>query len=283
MDNAAQMQDYISQAITVGVPLALNVLKVLFIFIVGRWIGARLSGVAVAAMKKGKVDHTIAVFGGNAVRYLILAVTILAVLNVFGFETTSLVAVLGAAGFAVGLAMQGTLSNFAAGVMLLLFRPFSVGDLIDAGGNTGRVMKLEIFATVLANPRGDLITVPNGQIYGAVIKNMTPTGAKVRVDVPLGVAYSADIDSTQALLLEMARNVQDVMVEEGVDVPLTGLNASSIDFEVRVWTHPDNYWGVRSAVLRDAKYALDQAGVGIPYQTFDVNITSTPTGGPALG
>lgn len=276
MENTEQMQAYIQQAIDLGVPLGLNILKVIFIFLIGKWIGGKLSQLAVAGMSRAKVDQTISEFGGTAVRYLILAVTILAVLNVFGFETTSLVAVLGAAGFAVGLAMQGTLSNFSAGVMLLLFRPFSVGDVIDAGGVGGRVKRLEIFATVLENARGDQITVPNGQIYGATITNLSPLGDKMRLDLDFGIEYGADIDTAAKVLIDTANGLEGVLADEGTTCPVVGLGASSVDLQVRAWVDPADYWGVWVALHRAGKYALDAAGIGIPYQTIDLNITSAP-------
>jgi small conductance mechanosensitive channel len=276
--NPDQLQNLIQQGVTLGVPLALNVLKVVFIFIVGRWIAGKLADVTARSMTAGNVDATLTNFASSGVRYLILGVTVLAVLNVFGVETTSLVAVLGAAGFAVGLALQGSLSNFSAGVMLLLFRPFSVGDVVTAGGVTGGVQQIGLFNTVLKTPDAVVITVPNGQVFGSVISNMTSEDMR-RVDVGIGVAYDADPRSAKKLLIEAVDGVFGVLSEQGTDAYLIELGASSVDFQIRAWCKPADYWAVREQILIQGKLALDDAGIGIPYQTLDLNIVSSPLPG----
>lgn len=273
--DAGNAQIWIETGLEYGVQYGMSVIQVIFIFIVGKWLAGKLSKVAVNAMERGKVDTTIAHFGGTIIRYLILTVTVMAILNVFNVETTSLVAVLGAAGFAVGLAMQGTLSNFSSGVMLLLFRPFSIGDVIEAAGVTGMVQKLGIFSTVLMTPDQIKITVPNGQIYGGTIKNMTGPDKLRFVMVDVGVAYDGDVDQAKAVLETMLRAVPGVLPDKPVSAYLLGLGASSVDFSLRTFCWDADFWDVREAMLRGAKYALAEADIGIPYQTLDINIVGS--------
>jgi small conductance mechanosensitive channel len=264
----AQITLWLQQGIALVTEFAPRVIGVVFIFILGKWLAGRFAHLVHLGMQRGKVDPTLANFGASAVRYLILTVATLAALDMFGIETTSFVAVLGAAGFAVGLAMQGTLANFASGVLLLLFRPYGIGDIISGGGSVGAVKSLNIFTTVLQPPSGELITVPNGAIFGGTIINYTPVETRM-VAVDVGVAYGADIDTARQVLIAAMETLEHV---EKVAVVLTGLGASSVDFQLRCWAPNGEYWGVMDSMIRGAKYALDQAGIGIPYQTLDVNL-----------
>ena len=263
------MEKGLDAAITYG-PRIIGVVVILFI---GRWLAGRFARLTKAGMERAKLDGTLSQFGANMTRYFVLLITGLFCLELFGVKTTSFVAVLGAAGFAVGLALQGTLANFSAGVMLLFFRPFSVGDYVQAGGEDGQVTALGIFSTSLRTPNGTVIVVPNGGIYGGTIKNYSPSDRR-RVDVVVGVAYDADIDTARAVLTEMIKGIELVDQTRDNHVYLLGLGASSVDFEVRAYGHPDNYWPVRDALFRGSKYALEAAGIGIPYTTIDLNIVS---------
>lgn len=268
-----QVKLWLEQGIALATEFAPRVIGVLFIFILGRWLAGKFARIARKGMDKSKVDETLAQFGSNMVRYLVLTVAVLAALEMFGIKTTSFVAILGAAGFAVGLAMQGTLGNFSAGVMLLLFRPYNVGDVIQAGGSTGGVTNLGIFATTMQPPSGEVITVPNGAIFGGTITNYTPGEIRMAA-VDVGVDYGADVD-TAAKVLEEA--IKDLPGVDKVAVVLTGLGASSVDFQLRLWIPNAEFAATKSAALRAAKYALDAAGIGIPYQTVDVHIVSNPS------
>lgn len=232
-------------------------------------------------MERAKIDATLSQFGANMTRYFLLLITGLLCLELFGVKTTSFVAVLGALGFAVGLALQGTLANFSAGVMLLFFRPFAVGDVVNAGGEEGQVKALGIFSTTLVTPNGIMITVPNGQVFGATIKNYTPEDRR-RVDVTVGVAYGADLDAARAALTEMIKGIAQVDQTRDNHVYLLGLGASSVDLEVRAYAAPEDYWATRDALLRGSKYALEAADIGIPYQTIDLNIVSNPSAESAV-
>ena len=248
-----------------------NILSGLVIWVLGSWLAGRISRVAGVAMERARVDATLRAFAVNLVRYAILIVAGLAILNRFGIQTTSFIAVLGAAGFAVGLAMQGTLSSFSSGVMLLFFRPFKIGDVIEAAGTSGRVETLELFTTTLGLPDGSKIIVPNSAIYGSTIHNKSPGGERMAIAVTVGAAYDADLDETRRVLSEMVQAAPNI-IEDSAAVVLTNLGASSVDWSVRCAVHPDHYWGTLEAVTEGAKKALDQAGIGIPYDTLDVNL-----------
>ncbi len=269
--NFEQIESLLPKAIEYGE----NILAAIVIWIIGSWLANRASRVAAKGMEKAKVDSTLRAFGSNLIRYAILIVAGLAILGRFGVETTSFVAVLGAAGFAIGLAMQGTLSSFSSGVLLLLFRPFKVGDVIDAAGTGGRVEELQLFTTILGLPDGSKIIVPNSQIYGSTIHNKSPGGERIAIAVTIGAAYDADLDLTRKTLTEYVNKIEGVLEGTGHCV-LVSLGASSVDWSVRCVVHPDDYWRVLEQVQDQGKKALDAVGIGIPYQTLDVNIVSNP-------
>ena len=268
-----QTKILLDKGIDAAITFGPRVIGVILILLIGRWLAGRFARLAKAGMERAKMDATLSQFGSNMTRYFVLLITGLFCLELFGVKTTSFVAVLGAAGFAVGLALQGTLANFSAGVMLLFFRPFSVGDYVNAGGVDGCVTALGIFSTSLLTPNGTVIIVPNGSIYGGTIHNYSPSDRR-RVDVVVGVAYDADIDTARKVLTEMIAGIELVDQSKDNHVYLLNLGASSVDFEVRAYAHPDEYWPVRDALLRGSKYALEAAGIGIPYQTIDLNIVS---------
>jgi small conductance mechanosensitive channel len=266
--NEEQIQMWLEQGVTMATDFGPRVLGVVVIFILGKWFAGKFAKLGRAGMDRAKVDTTLAAFFESVIRYAILTVAGLAALDMFGIETTSFVAVLGAMGFAVGLAMQGTLANFSAGVMLLLFRPYNLGDVVEGGGSIGEVVSLNLFTTVLQPPSGELITVPNGAIFGGTITNYTH-GKLRMVAVDVGVDYGADLDTARKVLIEAMEKIDGV---EKVVVFLMGLGASSVDFQLRCWANPDLYWDLMDEMGRTAKYALDGAGIGIPYQTVDVNL-----------
>ena len=260
-----------------ALPYATNVLVALFILFLG-WMISKSVHRNISKFAARKLDPMVAGFLAQLARYSVLAATVIAALERCGVETTSVVAIFASAGLAVGLALQGSLSNFSAGVMLLLFRPFSVGDVVTAGGVTGGVQQIGLFNTVLKTPDAVVITVPNGQVFGSVISNMTSEDMR-RVDVGIGVAYDADPRSAKKLLIEAVDGVFGVLSEQGTDAYLIELGASSVDFQIRAWCKPADYWAVREQILNQGKLALDDAGIGIPYQTLDLNIVSSPLPG----
>jgi len=271
--DAAQVQGYIDTAVTMVVEYAPRVLGVVVIFVIGRWLASKVGKLVGVAMRKAKLDETLSRFGSNMSRYFVLLVTGLACLELFGIKTTSFVAVLAAAGFAVGIALQGSLGNFASGVMLLIFRPFSVGDVISAGGETGGVVSLGMFATTLQTPDFKVITVSNGAVTGGNITNYT-TFPQRRVDAGVGVAYDAEPQKVKEVLKKMLDAIPEVDSSKGVNVVLTGLGASSVDYQMRAYCEHADYWTVLEKMNEGAWYALTEADMGIPYQTLDINIVS---------
>jgi small conductance mechanosensitive channel len=210
-------------------------------------------------------------FLSKGVYYVLLAVVAIAVLSSFGVQTASLVAVLGAAGLAVGLALQGTLSNFAAGVMLLVFRPFKVGDFIDAAGTMGSVVEIGVFSTTMKSPDNVLIVVPNSQIYGQIIKNFNGFDTR-RVDMVVGVSYDDDL----AVVIDTIRRVLDaddrILPEPEPQVAVSNLGDSSVDLVVRPWCRGADYWSLRFDLTRRFKEELEGAGCSIPFPQRDVHL-----------
>ena len=250
---------------------ATKTVMVLVLFLVG-WVIAGWTGRLVrSACDKAKLDLTLGKFFAKMVRWVILLLVVLACLGAFGVETTSFAAVFAAAGFAVGMALQGSLSNFAAGVMLLIFRPFKVGDVVSVAGQTGKVDEIELFTTTLDTPDNRRLILPNSNVFGAVIENIS-YHEKRRADVNVGVEYSAQIDETRMVLLKAAMGVEGRLEQEEPKIVLTGLGGSSVDWQVRVWCKREDFWAVKEATTRAVKLALDEAGIGIPFPQMDVHL-----------
>lgn len=266
MDTAA-LETLVTDLLTNFLPKVVGVLVLLVVaWTVSRWAGKR-----VTKSTEGRLDLTIARFLGSLTRYLILIMALLGCLNIFGFETTSFAAVIGAAGLAIGLAMQGTLSNFSAGLMLLIFRPFKIDDVVSTAGITGKVVNLSLFTTEFDTPDNRRIIVPNGSIFGSTIENITFHDTR-RVDVAVGTDYPADISQTRDVLINAVKNLEGVHAEPAPVAYLTELGGSSIDWSVRVWANTADYWAVREEATQSIKNALDQAGIGIPYPQMDVHL-----------
>jgi small conductance mechanosensitive channel len=256
----------------------LKVLGAVVVIVVG-WIASKWARrIVIAAFdRRPGSDVTLAKFFSNLVAWLVIVITFIAALEMFGVQTTSFVALLGAAGLAIGLAFQGTLSNFAAGVMLLVFRPFKVGDAIKVAGELGVVEEVGLFVTNLDTPDNRRIVIPNSNIFGSVIETITFHPIR-RVDVPVGTEYPADIDAVRAVLQQAAGAVEGRLDDRAPEIFLKDLGSSSIDWVVRVWAPTANYWKVRQATIREVKRSLDAAGIGIPFPQMDVHLDGLPTG-----
>ena len=225
------------------------------------------------ALARVRFDETLTKFISKLVRWLILLLVGLTCISYFGVDTTSFAAVLGAAGLAVGLAFQGTLSNFASGGMLLIFRPFKVGDVVNVADILGTVNEIALFTTEIDTFDGRRIVIPNSEIYGSVIENITYHPRR-RVDVPVGASYDADIDATRAALERAIANVSQVVSDPEPAVVLDGLGGSSVDWVVRAWARKEEFLEVKQALIRSVKLELDQAEIGIPYPQLDVHLDS---------
>jgi small conductance mechanosensitive channel len=223
------------------------------------------------SLEKTKLDLTLTKFFSNFARYGILIIAVVAILGYLGIETASFAAVLAAAGFAIGLAFQGTLSNFSAGIMLLVFRPFRVGDVVTVDGVTGKVEEIELFTTHLNTFDNRRLIVPNGNIFGSTIENIT-FHEKRRVDVAVGTDYGADLNETRQTLTEAATGVEGRLVEDDVQIVLMGLGDSAIDWEVRIWSPTSDYLVVRDRLTQAVKDRLDAAGIGIPFPQRDLHL-----------
>ena len=236
------------------------------------WIAAGWISRAVGrAMERARIDITLTRFVTRLSRWLIVLLAILGCLGIFGVETTSFAAVMGAAGLAVGLAFQGTLSNFAAGIMLLLFRPFAVGDVVSAGGETGKVDAIGIFTTTLDTFDNRRFIVPNSQVFGSTIENISHHPER-RADITVGTDYAADLDQTRSVLERAVADLPGVLQDPAPAIVLTGLGASTIDWSIRVWSKSSDYGSVREATIYAIKTKLDEAGIGIPFPQMQVHM-----------
>lgn len=241
------------------------------ILLVVAWTVAGWVGRSVRKSVGRRIDATIAAFFGSLAKYAILVMAILGCLQIFGVGTTSFAAVIGAAGLAIGLAMQGTLGNFSSGIMLLAFRPFKVGDVINTGGVTGKVVEIGMFTTEIDTFDNRRFTVPNGSIYGSTIENVTFHDTR-RVDVAVGTDYPASIADARKVLVKAASSVSGILPSPEPVAILTELGASSIDWSVRVWSNTSDYWAVKEELTQKVKEHLDEAGIGIPFPQMDVHI-----------
>jgi small conductance mechanosensitive channel len=218
-----------------------------------------------------KLDPSLTKFFASLIRYAIIAGAVVGCLGVFGIQTASFAAVIAAAGLAIGLAFQGTLSNFAAGVMLLVFRPFKVGDLVNLSGMVGVVEEIDLFTSALNTPDFRRIIIPNGQIVSNIIENLTNNDRR-RVDIAVGVDYGADVDEVREVLEKCIEVVPKLLEDPEPQIFLSELGASSVDWQVRLWCDPSDYWDVHQAGIRAAKKALDEAGISIPFPQQDVHL-----------
>ncbi len=256
----------------------LDVLGAVAILIVG-WIASKWARrlTSKGLERRPHADVTLTKFFSNLVGWVVLAIAVIAALEMFGIQTTSFVALLGAAGLAIGLAFQGTLSNFAAGVMLLVFRPFKVGDAIKVSGEAGVVDEVGLFMTHLDTPDNRRIVIPNSSIFGSVIETITYHPTR-RVDVNVGTDYPADLDEVRAVLQQAAEAVPGRLEDPSPQVFLSELGASSIDWQVRVWAPTSEYWNVKQAATRLVKKSLDDAEIGIPFPQMDVHLDGAVSG-----
>jgi len=248
----------------------LRAVFVLILMILAFSISGWISSLVRTSLQRVNFDETLSKFISKLVRWLILLLAALMCLSKFGVETTSFAAVLGAAGFAVGLAFQGTLSNFAAGAMLLIFRPYKVGDVVNVAGNVGKVFEIELFTTSIDTFDNRRFIIPNSSIFGAVIENISHHPVR-RVEVEVGTDYSADIDQTRKILEQAIASVDLRVSDPEPAVVLTGLGASSIDWSVRIWARGENFGDAKQALIRAIKIELDRAGIGIPFPQMDVH------------
>lgn len=249
----------------------LKLLGAIAVFIIGKIITKWLSQLVARAMSKTNVEKTLIKFLTNLVNIALMVFVIIAALGVMGIETASFAVVLGAAGLAIGLALQGSLSNFAAGVLMMIFKPFKVGDFIEAGGATGSVKEIQIFNTILSSPDNVKIIVPNAQVTGGNIKNYTANGTR-RVDLVIGVSYEDDLKRSKEVIESVLAKEERLLKEPAWTVAVSELADSSVNFVVRPWVNSADYWDVYFDLTASIKIALDENGISIPYPQRDVHI-----------
>ena len=243
------------------------------------FISLTLAGWAAGAVQTGltrmKFDPTLSKFLAKMARWSVLLLAGLNCLGYFGVEMTMFATVLGATGFAIGLALQGTLSNFAAGAMLLLFRPFKVGDVVNIAGHTGKVDEIELFTTSIDTSDNRRIILPNGSVFGATIENVTYHPYR-RIDVCVGADYAADIDTTRRALERALATTAGVLATPEPEVVLTCLGASSVDWRVQGWAASKEFGAVKQALIRSVKLQLDASGIGIPFPQMQIHVSEPP-------
>ena len=246
-------------------PVVVNAAKALVVLIIGWTIAGLVSRFVRSRVNASKrIDNTIGNFAASIVRWVILLMVLIAVLNLFGIQATSLVAVLGAATLAIGMALQGTLSDLAAGFMLILFRPYANGQYVDIGGTSGTVKDINLFFTELTTPDNVQIILPNGQAWGSVITNYS-THPNRRLDLTFGIDYSDDIAWATEIILAVAIDDDRVFSDPDPWVRVTNLGDSSVDLGVRLWCRAEDYWELKWYMTRAVKEAFDAGGISIPY------------------
>ena len=249
----------------------LRIIAAIAIFVIGRWVAKGLRNTLKRVMTKNKVDRTLVSFSCSIIYTVLLAFVVIAALNQLGIQTTSLVAILGAAGLAVGLALQGSLSNFAAGVLMIIFRPFKAGDYIEGGGVSGTVEEVQIFTTFLTTPDNKAIIVPNSKIMGDNIVNYSAKETR-RIELIVGVSYADDLDRTRVVLKQVLDAETRILKEPAPMIVVKELAESSVNFSIRPWVKTGDYWGVYFALVENIKKSFDREGISIPFPQQDVHL-----------
>jgi small conductance mechanosensitive channel len=262
--------DYLME---VGPNILLSLLTLVIGWIIINWLTRLLK----RGFYKSKLDPTLVPFLSNMFNWGLKVLLFISVASMIGIATTSFIAVLGAAGLAIGLALQGTLANFAGGVIILIFRPYKVGDLIEAQGYLGVVEEIQIFVTKLSSPQNEAIILPNGAISNGSIKNYTQLGMR-RVDIVIGISYSSDIKKARDVLVELMKSHEKILKDPEPMVVVLELADSSVNLGVRPWVHPDNYWDVFFEITENGKRVLEENGITIPFPQRDVHLFSEKAG-----
>ncbi|GAA3710049.1 mechanosensitive ion channel [Oceanisphaera sediminis] len=271
-----QAHSWISNNQELLIKYAVNITAALLTLIIGFMAVGMLTGGMNRVMKARKVDNTISDFVTSMLKYGLLAFVIIAALGRVGVQTASFVAIVGAAGLAVGLALQGSLSNFAAGVLLIGFRFFKAGDYVEAGGTAGTVHSVQIFTTILMTPDNRMIVVPNSKILNDNIINYSKEKTR-RLDLVIGVSYSADLKLTKEVLTRIIGEDPRVLKEPDCRIAVSELGASSVDFVVRPWVKAEDYWNLKFDLLEKIKNELDANNIGIPFPQMDVHLFKQDT------
>ena len=266
--DASSLVDKVYELLTV---YGIKVIAAVAIFIVGRWVAKAIANFIRKMMAKSNTDETLVKFVGSLSYIALLAFVVIAALNQLGIQTTSFIAILGAAGLAIGLALQGSLGNFAAGVLMIIFKPFKVGDFIEGAGVAGTVEEIQIFTTQLKTPDNKTVIVPNAKMTGDNITNYTMKGTR-RVDFVFGIGYEDDIDKARNVISEIIAGDSRVLKDPAPMVAVSELADSSVNFVARAWTSADDYWGFYFDTTEKVKKQFDAGGISIPYPQRDIHV-----------
>ena len=251
-------------------PWGINIVMAVAIFVVGKFIVNILVNVAKKLMGKAKVDNILINFIASIIKTVLLLFVVIAALDQLGVDTTSMIALIGAAGLAIGLALQGTLQNLASGVMLIIFRPFSDGDFIEAAGVAGVVEEIGIFSITMRTGDNREIIIPNGEIYGGTITNNSRRETR-RVDMVFGIGYDDDLLKAKDIIKKILSEDERILADPAPAVVVGELADSSVNFNVRPWCKTSDYWGVYSDVHEKIKLTFDAEGISIPYPQMDIH------------
>jgi small conductance mechanosensitive channel len=265
------IEQIIQQAQDLVALYGLKVLAAIAIFIFGKWIARILKSVLIRVLKKSKTDPTIIGFVANIAYVALMVFVVLAALGQLGIQTTSFIAILGAAGLAIGLALQGSLSNFAAGFLMIAFRPFKVGDFIEGAGVAGTVEEISIFTTTLKTGDNKTIIIPNSKISDGNIINYSSKETR-RVDLVVGVSYEAKLDHVKAVLEDLVKTEERIMTDPAHLIAVSELADNSVNLVVRAWVKSSDYWPVTFSLTENIKNRFDAEGIGIPYPQRDVHV-----------
>ncbi len=269
--NNIDLQALILQGQGLAVEYSLKIIAALAIYFIGRLIAKGIAKGILKALQNRRIDDTVAGFTYNLAYGALLVFVILAALSQIGIQTASFITIIGAAGLAIGLALQGSLSNFAAGVLMVIFRPFKVADYVEAGGQAGIVEDIQIFSTRLRSPDNKVIIIPNATIMNDSIVNYSNKPTR-RVDLTIGVGYDAYLPDVKALLIKTVEANEKVLQEEGIQVAVLELADSSVNFVVRSWAKTADYWDVYFELMENIKLALDENNIAIPFPQMDVHV-----------
>ncbi|MDG2168802.1 MAG: mechanosensitive ion channel [Opitutales bacterium] len=261
---------------TDGLDILIKLVIAVVIFIIGKWIARKITNLVKKAMGKANMDETLISFLGNGVYMILMVCVVLAALDYLGVKTTGFVAILGAAGLAVGLALQGSLANFASGVLIIMFRPFKKGDAVDGGGVFGIVEEITILTTVMRTPDNKVIIVPNSQIMGGAIINFSTKPTR-RVDLVIGCGYDDDLKKVRSVLESILEDDERILKDPSYTIGLSELSDSSVNFVVRPWVNAADYWDVYFGVQEEVFNRFGAEGISIPYPQTDVHVFPAPS------
>ena len=265
------MKNYQQYINDYAIPWGINIILAIIIFVVGKWITSFIVSSVKKLMRKSNFDDVLVSFFASLLNAALLIVVIIAALDQLGVDTKSVLAIFAAAGLAVGLALKDSLSNFAAGVMLVVFKPFSKGDFVETAGVTGKVERIGIFNSIMKTGDNREITIPNSKIYGDVITNYSANDTR-RIDLVIGISYEDNIKMAKELLMQILDKDPRLLKEPAPVILVSELGASSVDLAVRPWVNTSDYWPVRSDLLETIKTEFDAAGISIPYPQTDVHL-----------